>query len=42
MDKEKKNIENYEAPYVEMIEVKMEKGYAVSNVGGEDGNESWI
>ena len=36
---EKKNIENYEAPRVEIIEVQIEKGFAMS---GEDGNESWV
>ena len=35
---EKKNfIENYEAPQVEVVEVEVEKGFAVSS-GGEDGN----
>ncbi len=36
MDK-KKFIENYEAPQVEVVEVEVEKGFAVSS-GGEDGN----
>lgn len=30
-------IESYEAPQVEMVEVEVEKGFAVSS-GGEDGN----
>ena len=30
-------IESYEAPQVEVIEVEVEKGFAVSS-GGEDGN----
>lgn len=30
-------IESYEAPQVEVVEVKVEKGFAVSS-GGEDGN----
>lgn len=35
---DKKNfIENYEAPQVEVVEVEVEKGFAVSS-GGEDGN----
>ena len=35
---DKKNfIENYEAPQVEVVEVEVEKGFAVSS-GGEGGN----
>ena len=30
-------IESYEAPQVEVVEVEVEKGFAVSS-GGEDGN----
>ncbi len=30
-------MENYEAPKVEIIEVEVEKGFAVSNEGLEDG-----
>ena len=30
-------IESYEAPQVEVVEVVVEKGFAVSS-GGEDGN----
>lgn len=37
---EKKNfIESYEAPRVEIVEVEVEKGFAVSG-GGEGGNWS--
>lgn len=32
----------YEAPVVEIIEVEVEKGFATSPFGGEDGNESTL
>ena len=34
-----KNLnESYESPQVEIIEVEVEKGFAVSDIGGEGGN----
>lgn len=37
-----KNLNVYEAPVVEIIEVEVEKGFATSPFGGEDGNESTL
>lgn len=31
-------VKNYEAPKVEVVEVEVEKGFAVSDIGGENGN----
>ena len=31
-------VKNYEAPRVEVVEVEVEKGFAVSDIGGEGGN----
>lgn len=33
-----KDVKNYEAPKVEVVEVEVEKGFAVSDIGGENGN----
>lgn len=35
----KEFIGNYEAPVVEVIEVEVEKGFAVTNEGWEEGPE---
>lgn len=34
------SLEMYEAPKVEIIEVEVEKGFALSNTGGEQGTPS--
>ena len=38
----KKTVENYEAPVMEVIEVEVEKGFAVSNEGWGEGPEILI
>lgn len=37
---EKRDFLSYEAPEVEIIEVEVEKGFAVTNEG--TGNEDWL
>ncbi len=35
----KNYLENYESPQVEVLEIEVEKGFATSPFGGEDGDE---